>query len=397
MTRMRPHANQQRGAGLLETVTALGVIAILAFSFGFMVPTSTEANREARVREQLLRVKKALIGEPSNVRRGQINLNRFGYMGDMGTFPGALEDLVEVGVQPDYVVADIIQLGTGWRGPYIATDPLDFLEDPWGNPLDLDTTVMPSAVTGSTVIATLSSAGADGFLGTGDDHIVEIYEGEASSDLFGYIRDTSGNTISGVVVTLSRAENGLVATDVTSTNEDGLYEFGFVPHGERVIQIDPKLAYQKETAFTTNAFLNDVEFTIENLGQDDSTVSSFTLTYSSSPAAYFQQVWINDVQVFDSVNPRAGTDDLITFPNEVVAGTDVIQAPFHLVVSSLAFQVPELSIDTVGIGGTLRIELQDFRDATTGGGAARVNMTGVTFGIVFSDGSTTLFTTKQVP
>ena len=397
MTTRGPRVNRQRGAGLLETVTALSVIAILAFSFGFVVPIRTEANREAMVREQLLRVKKALIGEPSNVRRGQVNLNRFGYMGDMGSFPDALEDLVTIGDQPEYTVADITGIGTGWRGPYIATDPFDFLEDPWGNALDLDTTVKLSTETGSTVIATVSSAGADGFLGTADDHIVEIYEGEASSDLFGYIRDTSGNTIAGVEITLSRAEDGLVATDVTTTDEEGLYQFGVVPHGARVLQLEPKLAYERDTAFTTNAFLNDVEFTIKNLGRDDVTVSSFTLTYSSSPQAYFQQVWINDVQVFDSNNPRAGTDDLITFPNEAVAGTAVLQDPLHLVVSSLAFQVPELGVDTVGIGGTLRIELQDFRDAATGGGAGRVNMTGVTFGIVFSDGSTTLFTTKQMP
>ncbi len=385
------------GISLLEVTLALSVVTVLAFSFGFMVPVMMDENRENSARDQIMRVKKALIGEPSQVRQGRGNLSRFGYVGDMGGFPEALSDLVELGNQPEYAVTSIVELGLGWRGPYIATDPLDFLEDPWGRSIEMDTTQKTSASTGSTVIATIRSTGTDGISGNDDDAVVEIYEGETSANVFGYIRDTSGNTIPGVTVQISYPTAGTVATVSDVTDTEGLYEFGVIPHGERVIELSPKLSFQKDTAFTTSAQLNDVEFVIENLGKDQTTVSSFTLTYSSSPQAYFEQVLINDVQVFNSTTPRAGSGDLITFSDEVVAGTNVLQEPFHVVISSLTFQVPEIGVDTVGAGGTLEIELQGFKDASTGGGASTVNMTGVTFQIVFSDGSTTVLTTKQMP
>ena len=385
------------GVSLLEVTLSLAVVTLLSFSFGFVVPITMEQNREDTAKEQIMRVKKALIGEPSQVRRGQENINRFGYLGDMGSFPANLADLVEIGTQPEFSVTSIIELGLGWRGPYIATDPLDFLEDPWGEPLELDTTQKISASTGSTVIATVRSTGSDGVSGNDDDAVVEIYEGEASSNLFGYVRDTSGNTIPGVTVKISYPTAGTVASVSDVTDAEGLYEFGFIPHGERVIELAPKLSFQRDTAFSTTAALSDVEFVIENLGKDSTNVSSFTLTYSSSPQGYFEQVWINGNLLVNESTPRAGSGDLITFANQVVAGTNVIQEPFHVVISSLAFQVPEIGVDTVGAGGTLEIELREFTDAPTGGGAAKVNMTGVTFQIVFSDGSTTLFTTKQQP
>ena len=253
----------EAGISLLEVTLALAVVAVLAFSFGFMVPVTMEQGRENAAKDQIMRVKRALIGEPSQVRRGRENLSRFGYLGDMGSFPAALSDLVEIGTQPEFAVTALTELGLGWRGPYIATDPLDFLEDPWGEPIELDTTEKTSASTGSTVIATIRSKGPDLVSGNADDHVVEIYEGEASSNLFGYIRDTSGNTITGVTVMISYPTAGAIATLSDVTDVEGLYEFGFIPHGERVIELLPKLNYQKDTAFSTTAQLSDVEFVIE--------------------------------------------------------------------------------------------------------------------------------------
>ena len=254
-----------RGTSLPEVTLALSVLALLAYSFGFMVPLTMEQNRSEQTREQVMRVKRALIGEPSVIRLGEGNISRFGYVGDMGSFPAALGNLIDIGAQPAYEVTSIIELGSGWRGPYIATDPLDFLEDPWGNPLELDTTQKTSASTGSTVVATIRSLGGDGVADTADDESVEIYKGEAKSDLFGYIRDPGGNTIPGVDVVISYPDAGSIITTTTATDADGFYSFGLIPHGERVIEVNPKLSYQQDTAFTTTVQFSDVEFVIENL------------------------------------------------------------------------------------------------------------------------------------
>ena len=395
---MIPNAyRHQRGVSLLEVALSLAVIAVLTFSFGFAVPATMEENRSNQAKEQIQRVKRALIGEPLRVRRGQRNVNRFGYFGDMGNFPAALADLVEIDTQAGYAVTAIIQLGSGWRGPYIATDPFDFLEDPWGNALEFDTSETTSASTGSTVIATIRSIGPDSTSGTSDDEVIEIYEGEASSDLFGYIRGPSGRTIPGVDVTISYPSAGAITTDTMTTDADGFYTFGVIPHGERVIELDPTLSFQADTAFSDGNALDDIEFFIENIGENDTTVTSFTLTYSSSPQAYFEQVTIDGSQVFNSTTPRGASGDVITFTSELVTGTGVTQAPTHIVVSSMFFQVPEITISSVGTGGTLEIHIDGFSDAATGGGAPPVDMTGVTFEIEFSDGSTTLFTAKQMP
>ncbi len=92
----------ERGVSLLEVALSLAVIAVLAFSFGFAVPMTMEENRSKLAKEQITRVKQALIGEPSTVRTGQENVTRFGYMADMGGFPSALVDLVEIGTQAEY-------------------------------------------------------------------------------------------------------------------------------------------------------------------------------------------------------------------------------------------------------------------------------------------------------
>jgi hypothetical protein len=376
----------------------LGIVTILTFTFGFAVPMTMEAGREERVREQLMRVKRALIGEPSTVRPGSVNLDRFGYVGDMGSFPSSLADLAGIGSQTAYGVTPVIELGSGWRGPYIATAPLDFLEDPWGNALVFDTTPGTSAYTDSAVVASIRSIGRDQQSGTGDDEFIEIYEGEARSDLFGYIRDTTGNTIAGVVVTLHYPTDGTLTTATDTTDADGRYAFPDIPHGERVLEVEPNLSYRPDTAFTSGAALNDIRLTIENQAEDATSITSFTLTFTSSPPAYYTQVLINGNSVYNDSSNRLGTAVAVpAFSAINVAGTGVQREPFHVVASSLAFQIPEIGVDTVGVGGTLEIELLDFRDATSGGGAGNVNMTGVTFEIAFSDGSTTLFTTRQEP
>ena len=56
--------------------------------------------------------------------------------------------------------------------------------------------------------------------------------------------------------------------------------------------------------------------------------------------------------------------------------------------------VPDAIIGTVGTGGQLKIQVQNFEQVGTNND---VDMTGVTFFAEFSDGSKTQFTTKRKP
>ncbi len=92
---------QTRGFSLLEVVTALFIVGLMA---GFLVPLTSsmmDANRGLGVHADLARVYEAVGGDP---RKGT-----FGYVGDVGAFPTSLVDLIEkpAGDPP------------GWSGPYL--------------------------------------------------------------------------------------------------------------------------------------------------------------------------------------------------------------------------------------------------------------------------------------
>ncbi len=373
----------------------MAIMLVLAITVSIGVPAAVGNARERAAEDQLVRLKRAVVGTPRLVELGQRNINRFGYVADMGSLPSSIQDLAEIGVQLDFVVESITQLGHGWRGPYLLTAPMDLLEDPWGHPVVFAATTATSAFTGAPLVATIKIPGPDGTIDTSDDRLIEIAKGEAFSRVFGYVR-RNGSTLAGIDVKLTYPAAGAVATSTIATDQGGFFEFLDVPHGDRVFEVMPLLAYKADTGLATSNNGDDVEFVVENLGKDSTTISSFTLTYTSDPPAYYKKVKLNGNTVYDDNTPRKGTGDSVTFANEAVTGTGVTQEPLHALVSSQVFQIPDIAIGSVGTGGTLKIELENFDDVASGNGAV-VDMTGVTFRVDFSDGSVTFFTANAEP
>jgi hypothetical protein len=154
---------------------------------------------------------------------------------------------------------------------------------------------------------------------------------------------------------------------------------------------------QRGSAVTTGRFRNNVTFVVENLHRSATAVTSLKLTYASEPAAYYKEVWLNGIKVFDSTRPRAGSGTTITFSSRTISGTGVIREPVVIQVSSLISQQPDTIVGSVGTGGTLQIDVLDFDDVPTGNNGDPVDMTGVIFEATFSDGSQTLATTVFQP
>ncbi len=198
----------------------------------------------------------------------------------------------------------------------------------------------------------------------------------------------------GLTSSYPNPSSGIVTTESTVTDSEGLFEFLDVPHGVGVLRTEPKLIFEQDTALTTDSTFSNVEFEAQNVAKDSTTVTSFTLTYTSSPQAYFKEAFIDGVKVFDSDSPRAGSGTAVTFGAETINGTGVTQEPVRLEITGLVAQLPDTVIGTVGTGETLRIELIDFQDVPTSSGDT-VEMTGVTFRVEFSDGSQTLFVPKR--
>ena len=271
--------------------------------------------------------------------------------------------------------------------------------DPWGNAFVYSTTPGTSTFTGAPIVASIRSMGPDGTSSTSDDIVAEIHESEAFSRVFGYVRRGS-LLVAGVDVKLSYPSAGAVATTTVTTDSGGFFEFSNVPHGDRVFEIMPKLAYQNDTAIVSGAAADDVQFKVENLGKDATAIALFVLTYSSSPPAYFRTARINGNIVFNSTGGGAnkGSGDPVPFPFaiQIVSGTGVTQEPLHALVLFKDFNIPDLTVSSVGTGGVLTIDLENFDDAPSGNGAA-VDMTGVTFRADFNDGSVTFFTAQAAP
>ena len=374
------------GFTVLELSVSLMVVAILMAAVGTGIYATVLDARDKAVLDQLDRIKKAIVGEPWTTRAGE-SLIRHGYLGDMGNLPATLSALVTQGTQATYQVDATTQIGAGWRGPYLPNSFSDLTVDPWGQGIVYTVAADISAVTGAPTVATIRSIGPDGKNGTADDRVVEIYRSEAFSTVSGYVKDASGLTVSGIGVQISYPINGtlLKPAATATTDSNGLYKFQNVPLGARVIQVSPHLSYKGNTAITTGSGGNNVQFTVQNLGQNATTITSMTVTYNTNPPAKYSQVKVDGSSVFTGTAVSGTT----IFFTRTVAGTGVIQEPFRIDVANLYMQVPDILIGTVGAGGTLDFQLLNF---TTVGSSSPQDMTGVTFVVQFSDGSIIQFT-----
>jgi prepilin-type N-terminal cleavage/methylation domain-containing protein len=158
------------GLTLLELITVVAILAILA---GFLVPVVSQfgaQGRDTATKSTLTEVRNAIMGTAQNP----------GYLSDTGQLPGTIKDLF---VKPSAIAAFNPATNTGWHGPYIinatgnyprtdaygnAGDPALF--DVWGNPIVLQYPTTGATVAINNSFARLISAGPNGALETPTDY-----------------------------------------------------------------------------------------------------------------------------------------------------------------------------------------------------------------------------------
>lgn len=111
---------------LVILIVTLGIIAAVA------IPRFADVAAGAKVnstREEMNRLKRAIVGDPSVVAGGEY-VDR-GFEGDVGFIPSRLADLV---TKPDSIPVYNRLTRLGWNGPYIDGDNSEYLTDGWGTP-----------------------------------------------------------------------------------------------------------------------------------------------------------------------------------------------------------------------------------------------------------------------
>jgi len=369
---------------LIEIVVVLMVLSILAAVAVPMAFRYIKVTRYKETRHEMENLKKAMVGNPEMIQGG-VRID-FGYLGDWGSLPASLENLVEP-QEPLWSYDKQKKVGAGWNGPYITVtfseDKEEYKKDAWGNDYVYDDTDYINA-DNELVDGKIVSIGPDKTKDTGDDLTVEILKKETTSHVFGYIKDQDGNYLKNIPLTIFFPQDGILYKDSKLTDADGYYEFSDIPFGPRSISIEgggePRLIYVEGSARTFGAGQKNVEFKTVNYSGEDITINSLTATYGGG--VFYRQFRIEGVTYWHGI---AFSGVTIRFSPYTVSGaTGVAGGIYTVYVESAEQQVPDITVGTTNGQGTITtFQLRQFNR----------NMSGVTFTITFSDGSVINFTT----
>jgi hypothetical protein len=136
--------NSTAGASLIEIVLILAVIAITASLFVPLASGLVDVQRANGQMDELKDIYNGIVGDPKS--------NTFGYLGDVGSYPSNLLDLIQ---QPANT--------PGWNGPYISNVRIEngVLYDQFGGAIEYFQPTLPLPPTVATDQLALISKGPD--------------------------------------------------------------------------------------------------------------------------------------------------------------------------------------------------------------------------------------------
>ena len=236
---MRRSAEGFTFAEILIVVAIMGIITSVALKN--LGKTDDRVKYESSLTE-LQALKIAIIGD-ENARQNGERVN-FGFVGDIGGLPATLDALVSRGSLGISTLDTLKLLAYGWNGPYVnapfTSDAAGFKTDGWGNEY-IYSIVQYSIAPGDTVVAKISSLGADGASGgTGYDAdiFVEIMKDQVLADVTGSVIEISGNPVPAANARIYEPDGvGGLTSKSAFTDAFGNYTIKNVSQGVRAITV----------------------------------------------------------------------------------------------------------------------------------------------------------------
>jgi prepilin-type N-terminal cleavage/methylation domain-containing protein len=370
--------SSHKGFTLIELIAVIVIAGILATIAIKQFSPVAQTLKVEETKQELDQLAIATVGNPDLHNNGI--RSDFGYVGDVGALPPNLDALM---TNPGFAT---------WKGPYLGNDleqiPDDYKKDAWQvNYVYLGGIDITSTGSGSNISRQLAGSTSQLLQNIVSGNIYDL-DGTPPGDVymdsvtaFLVIPDGSGN-----MTTLNSAidEGGYFSFNSIPIGNHDL-ELIYIPNNDtlrRFVSVRPNsniygeyymasdiwnvgggspgsgtgLEYisESDTLMTTNCF--KLMFWITNLSGAPLTITSLSLTWSS-PAAYYKTIGWGGVDV-RSGNPALGSGDIGTFSGG----------------------------QTINDGESVSIVVEQFH-SNPGGGGSPVDMSGTTFTIEFSDGS----------
>ena len=295
-------------AEILIVVAIMGIVTSIALKN--LGKTDDRANYEETLAD-LQKLKRAIIGD-ENARSNGERVS-FGFVGDIGGIPATLDALKSRGGLGVSSLDTLKLMAYGWNGPYtesqFSSDVLGFKTDSWGN-LFVYSTAQYALSPGDTVVAKISSLGADGAVGgTGYDAdlFVEILKDQVKAEVEGGVFDLAGNPVLAATVRIYEPDGtGNLTSKSDFTDASGIYSLKGVSQGVRAITVQLSSGGESEgyrvtlgRSFVTTRNISDISsiilsgvaiaggpgssnfsFDIQSRIGEDVTISDFKAVYT---------------------------------------------------------------------------------------------------------------------
>lgn len=287
-------------------------MSILSFGMEPPTPILYPAGELAKFSiTELQKLKTAIVGDHNSRSNGE--RVSFGFVGDIGSLPSSLDRLRTRGGLGLSTLDTNIQIAYGWVGSYIesafSSDLADFKTDGWGNLYAYSTTQYANAP-GDTVLAKITSLGADGSVGGSGynaDIFVEIKKDEVLSDINGCVSDAVGGPIVNAIIRIYEPDgNGGLSVSSDNTDVTGCYTVLNVTQGIRALTIQRTSGIESEgyrsgigrsivtlkeitglgtiilvgIPLATGDSGNDLDFEIQNLLGENVDIIDFSVVYT---------------------------------------------------------------------------------------------------------------------